>query len=500
MKRDTTKLSLPTLIEDILTDPQVCADNRFADMWKSLRIKTLLNKVGFKKRTGTPISEVVFLLLLWVWLSASVRLFSRNSLKTFSNAKKDAIYETLKREDLNWRKLNLEVALQVYKKPQIQNSEIKALVVDDSVKPRRGKKMEGVSRHFDHLTGRSCMGQQVLTFGLATWEAFLPIDSQIYISSVKAQDLKKPFKDGRSVVANRYREAQTPKPKILSSMIKRALNQGVGASYLLGDAWFGTKATIKTALDNNLIPVLRMKKNNTKYRYTDSKGKIFMLTAEELYKKVVRGKWEKIAGLDYQGKTVDIELDLATKKKEKADWINARLLFVRGQCEGDKPPVGKKDWAIFLTSDITMEAAKILEIYAMRWGIEVYFKEAKQHLGFLIDPTETAANHIASIHLTAIRYLILVQAKLEHADSRVCEVRNYLNTQLETVDFAKRLWGLFQTLISGALEDVREQLGSAVDTVMSVIEKSVQDFWVRALQLDTFTMELEGKYCDGFDD
>lgn len=155
------------------------------------------------------------MLLLWVWLSASVRLFSRESLQTFSNSKKDALYETLKREDLNWRKLNLEVGLQVYKNHQLQDSKVKALVADDSVKQRRGKKMEGVSRHFDHLTGRSCMGQQVLTLGLATGEAFLPIDSQIYISKVKAQELKKPFKDGRSVVANRYREAQTSKPKIL---------------------------------------------------------------------------------------------------------------------------------------------------------------------------------------------------------------------------------------------------------------------------------------------
>lgn len=328
--------------------------------------------------------------------------------------------------------------------------------------------MEGVSRHFDHLTGRSCMGQQVLTLGLATGEAFWPIDSQIYISSVKAQDFKKPFQDGRSAAANRYLEAQTTKPQILNKMIKRALNQSFNASYLLGDARFGTKATIKTALDNKLIPVLRMNNNKTKYRY-NSEGKTLRLNAEELYKKVVKGKWEKIAGLGYPGKIVKIELNLATKKNEKADWIEANLLFVRGIGEGDKPQVGQKDWAIFFTSDITMEAAKILELYAMRWGIEVYFKEAKQHLGFLKEQTETFASHIASIHLTAIRYLMLLQAKLELVDSRVCDVRSYLNTQLETVDFAKRLWGRFQAIISGALESVREPLGSGVDTVMSAI-------------------------------
>jgi hypothetical protein len=58
MKRNTTKPDLPTLWEDILTDPQICADNMFADMWKSLKMNTLLNKAGFKKQSGTPINSV----------------------------------------------------------------------------------------------------------------------------------------------------------------------------------------------------------------------------------------------------------------------------------------------------------------------------------------------------------------------------------------------------------------------------------------------------------
>ncbi|VAW78300.1 hypothetical protein MNBD_GAMMA13-1806 [hydrothermal vent metagenome] len=33
------------------------------------------------------------------------------------------------------------------------------------------------------------MGQQVLTLGLATEDAFLPLDSQLYISQVKVQEL-----------------------------------------------------------------------------------------------------------------------------------------------------------------------------------------------------------------------------------------------------------------------------------------------------------------------
>lgn len=50
--------------------------------------------------------------------------------------------------------------------------------------------------------------------------------------------------------------------------------------------------------------------------------------------------------------------------------------------------------------------------------IEVYFKEAKQHLGFLKEQSNHYEAYIASIHLTAIRFCLLVIAKqTQGADS-----------------------------------------------------------------------------------
>ncbi|NOY73430.1 MAG: hypothetical protein GXP14_13855 [Gammaproteobacteria bacterium] len=42
-----------------------------------------------------------------------------------------------------------------------------------------------------------------------------------------------------------------------------------------------------------------------------------------------------------------------------------------------KASVGEKDWALFMTTAPEMSPTKILEIYALRWSIEVYFKEEK---------------------------------------------------------------------------------------------------------------------------
>jgi len=71
--------------------------------------------------------------------------------------------------------------------------------------------------------------------------------------------------------------------------------------------------------------------------------------------------------------------------------------------------------------------------------IEVYFKEAKQHLCFFKEQTWTFASHLASIHLTAIRYLMLVHAKRRCDDLRICDMRSKMKGQLTRLDCTQRV-------------------------------------------------------------
>jgi hypothetical protein len=152
---------------------------------------------------------------------------------------------------------------------------------------------------------------------------------------------------------------------------------------------------------------------------------------------------------------------------------------------------GRKDWALFLSTDVQLSMSKMLEIYALRWGIEVYFKEAKQHLGFLKEQTSTFASHTASIHLCAIRYLMLMHNKLAGHESRIGDIRSTIQEQLDTLSFAGRLWQIFRSIISGALHDVQEKLGCSKETIMEIIDERVNTFFVRSLQLDAVTLRLE---------
>jgi len=129
---------------------------------------------------------------------------------------------------------------------------------------------------------------------------------------------------------------------------------------------------------------------------------------------------------------------------------------------------------------------------ALRWGIEAYFKECKQNLGLLKEQTITFTSHLASISLTAIRYLMLLYVALEQ-NQRLSDVRTNMSNGLMGLSFGQRLWGLFRCLINNTIEQFQAELGELADQIMSALEQSINAFFRQALQLDSFTLELEAR-------
>ena len=494
MNNATKNDCLPPLIANVLHDPLTHVDNLFADTWKQLRFGSLISKAGFRKRSGTDIVDVVFLLLLWRWVDvSSISMFARKMIGVFSHAHKDVLYDTLKREDINWRVFNLQVAKQVYEQHSLEKSRTQVLVLDDPIKTRRGKKIEAVSSHFDHVSNTHVMGQQVLTLGLATDEAFVPLDSQIFVSKKKVHTLIKPYSDGRSVGAKRYQEAigQT-KVEIAAGMMRRAVRAGIQADYVAADAWFGNKELMRVALSLDLTAILRMKRNKLKYRVRIGK-KIQELYAKQLYQLMIRKQWKKVRGMPWKAVEMIVEVDLATDKGKDAakQYREVKLLFVRGINVENDVDGSRKDWALFLSTDPLIGTSTMLEAYALRWSIEVYFKEAKQHLGFLKEQTITFVSHTASIHLCAIRYLMLMNGKLNGPDAGVGLIRENIQDQLNSMCFAASLWHIFRAIVGGTLKSLSKQLGCSVDTIMKAVDIRIEQFFVKSLQLDVLTMELE---------
>ena len=166
-----------------------------------------------------------------------------------------------------------------------------------------------------------------------------------------------------------------------------------------------------------------------------------------------------------------------------------KLLFVRGvNLDENKTTSSKRDWALFLSTDAQISAAQMLEVYAMRWAIEVYFRESKQHLKWLGEQGRSYATHVASLHLSAACYLMLVYAQLSHNLQSITQAREHIHETVEMLNYAKQLWQAFRVIVYQALDSVQAQLGVQTTVVMCTIDKKIEDFLVQILQLDPQTI------------
>ena len=93
MNRATKIIELPALTVDLLKANGVLLDNVFASLWREIGMNTILNRAGFNKRSGTPMSDVMFSLMLWLWLQKeSIGMFARECLQ--GSMGKDVLYDT----------------------------------------------------------------------------------------------------------------------------------------------------------------------------------------------------------------------------------------------------------------------------------------------------------------------------------------------------------------------------------------------------------------------
>jgi hypothetical protein len=141
--------------------------------------------------------------------------------------------------------------------------------------------------------------------------------------------------------------------------------------------------------------------------------------------------------------------------------------------------------------------AKILEVYALRWSIEVYFKEIKQNLGFLKEQSGRYQLAYASVHLAALRYLLLFEAMLRSGQLTYGEIRDRESGRLQTLTYAALLWQLFRALIEGALDGLVKDLGAkVVKKVLTAIDLTVEEFLNNTLHLSPKQLSVQLKAED----
>jgi hypothetical protein len=104
-------------------------------------------------------------------------------------------------------------------------------------------------------------------------------------------------------------------------------------------------------------------------------------------------------------------------------------------------------WRVFITTDTELSFIRMIEIYQIRWTVEVFFKEAKQLLGLGRCQSTDFDAQIADTTITMIQHILLtLKYRFEHYETKGA-LFNQVREGIIESRLDKRLWGLFIELI-----------------------------------------------------
>ena len=423
-------------------------NSKISSFVADFQIGTLLNKSGIKKvRGASPLSLFNAIFMLPFEGNNFFRGIVNNDSLPF---KKDAAYELLKKPRHNWRKFMLCLVVKVVSFFSLLTSEEreKVLIFDDSTYDRsRSKVVELLAWVFDHNSGLSLKGFKLLTLGWSDGVNFLPLDF-VLCSSAKedkrVQGIKKKL-DKRTCGYKRRLEAITKSAAHLGTMVKRILNKGIQADYILMDSWFCFPSILATLGQH--LPVICMAKNmpTIPYRY---KGQ--WMTLGRLY-----GQLKKRPG---KAKI------LASVITETREGQRVKIVFVRHN--------QKRKWLAILSTKVDLANQEIVRIYGKRWDIEVFFKMMKHYLNL---ERETQLRDydgmIGHITITMSRYIYLAFEQRRHDDPRTLGTLFFACSDemkdLSLIEALQRILSLVMSKIRSTCIVAEDVVLSIVDTIMS---------------------------------
>ncbi len=358
--------------------------------FKELGIYKALTHANIYKRNGIAAKHVFTALFALTFRQMSWNQFMNSKYKNDLPGK-DCGYRFLNSSKFNWRKFLLEISSNAVDKvdPLTCIDRIKVFIVDDSPYNRsRSKKTDMLSKIFDHVTMKYFNGYHLLTLGWSDGATFLPVDFSLQATMKNLINGIDEKLDKRTLSYKRRFEATQSKTGNTIEMVKRALNKGINAQYVLMDSWFASpKMFVKMKKEAKIDALCQLKKTSKQhYIYQGKKYDVKSLFDISLR----TGKKER--NKDGIISSIIVNIDEETKLK---------IVFVVNRNDNS-------EWIAIGTTDITLSDEDIITVYSLRWAIEVFFKSIKQYFGlekeFITNSFESLISHTTIVF---VRYIVV---------------------------------------------------------------------------------------------
>jgi len=442
-KIDTFQGQIKMALKEAIPD----LDLTLAKVFQTLRIRSHLTGAGIRKCEGYAAGHLIFAMFTSIFLTLpGLCGYAHLNLTALTTASKDAFYR-LKNRDLGWRSFFWRflgfLAQQLGWSQQAPAETF--FVLDTSILPKRGEKIEEVSYVYDHSRGRSVLGYELLTLLLVNPQGYFPLDFEYHFSSKKGKAYQEAtVAHPNSSLARRQREATKNKLAVSLQMLQRAQAKGIKALYVLVDRWFASPNFFSNLLLLGLHGIGRLKRGQSRYLY---QGREY--TLEELYRRV-RPNLIRHRGLGY---------DLARLEVTCANGLPGIIVFSRGYREPEvNQPAGAKlppqpKWAAFFTTDASLATDEVVKKYLCRWSIEVFFKEAKTLLGLGKDQSRKFAAQVCATTLTFLRFNVLAFVKAQRdAAETIGSIFRELAAEVRRSTFQEKILAYFRQFLEAIVE------------------------------------------------
>jgi hypothetical protein len=270
-------------------------------------------------------------------------------------------------------------------------------------------------------------------------DVFIPVDFSFHrenkenkikkygLSNKELKKQKKTNRDKKLPVYKRFKELNSKKTEMVVQMFRRINQRKIPVDYILFDSWFTSMGLIKKILSiNKSTHIIGMYKYNSKLVVEGKE-----LTIKQLRKyrsKMKRSRSMKLYYFQYVS---------------EIDGVKVKVFITRRGVNGA--------WHTIISTNTNLTFIRTMEVYNIRWTIEVFFKEAKQLLGLGKSQSTNFDVQIAQATVTMIQYL-LVSLK-------------YRMEAYETIG------GMFKDIKQDYIEhNLNERLLMAIIEILSVLE------------------------------
>jgi hypothetical protein len=432
----------------------------------------LMKQLCIKKERGASAGDLILLLCLFRIHVQSIFQWYRNSFYHLFESGKNCFYRFLSRSDIDWRRMLYGVCRSFTRQVQREKDPVETpkapccFIIDDTFLSKTGSCMEGVSRVFDHVSGKCKLGFKLLLLAFFDGTSTIGCDFTLHREKGKNRDCglspqirKKQYRKRRTNEAPGYirrKEADQSKMQMTVLMIRRAWKQGLRASYVLMDSWFTSSemiGSIRSIAKGAMHVTGLVKVGNQKYPVN---GKMLHC------RQIILTKERK--QIRYCRKYKSCYIQVRTRVDNQA----VTLFFIRYGQQSRRH--------LLLTTDSKLNFTQAFELYQIRWNIEVLFKEAKQYLGLGSCQSRDFDAQIADCTLAFITYTVLSL----HKRFSDYETLGELFRQTQKALLALTLWERILPLIAKIME-----------ALCDMIDRTPEEFIEQLMENHEFAAKIE---------